>query len=274
MSDTRTLYVFAELSLAAYAHAQPNVDPRPALADAGMSQHQASRFADAWTVVDTYQHVNDPYPIYDPNTGEFLGNFSGTNGLSATIFRNIQTGEVVLSVRGTNDVNDILADIEVAALGEPPRQGQYQSLRQRMLQWIRDEKLPTQFAVTGHSLGGFLATGLALEFPQYVTHAYAYNAPGLGGLTNRPVIDTMLAHAYDKDRATVAKALRAVAGLPRVEIEDARTVAVALDWVDRGLDFADALHVASRGEARGFLTFDRTLVRRANRIDGADVRPA
>ncbi|MFO1283029.1 MAG: calcium-binding protein [Burkholderiales bacterium] len=156
-----------------------------------MSQHQASRFADAWTVVDTYQHVNDPYPIYDPNTGEFLGNFSGTNGLSATIFRNIQTGEVVLSVRGTNDVNDILADIEVAALGEPPRQGQYQSLRQRMLQWIRDEKLPTQFAVTGHSLGGFLATGLALEFPQYVTHAYAYNAPGLGGLTNRPVIDTI-----------------------------------------------------------------------------------
>lgn len=112
--------------------------------------------------------------------------------------------------------------------------------------------------------------------PRQSARSRAIFATGSVRIAKTVMLETawVLAHAYDKDRATVAKALRAVAGLPRVEIEDARTVALALDWVDRGLDFADALHVASRGEARGFLTFDRTLVRRANRIDGADVRPA
>jgi pimeloyl-ACP methyl ester carboxylesterase len=156
-----------------------------------MANGQSEFFAANWEVVDTYQHVNDPYPFYDPNTGVYLGNQTGSNGLSATIFMNRNTREVVLAVRGTHDVNDIIADIDVAVLGLPTRQGQYQSLRQRVLEWIAEGTLPAQFAVTGHSLGGFLATGLALEYPQHVTHAYAYNAPGIGGLTGRNVLDTI-----------------------------------------------------------------------------------
>ena len=61
--------------------------------------------------------------------------------------------------------------------------------------------------------------------------------------------------------------LRGVAGLPNVELEDAGAVADALAALERGLDFADALHLASSGGATRFVTFDRRLVRRAR--DGA-----
>jgi predicted nucleic acid-binding protein len=39
--------------------------------------------------------------------------------------------------------------------------------------------------------------------------------------------------------------------------------------LERGLDFADALHLASSGGATRFVTFDRRLVRRAR--DGAKI---
>ncbi len=61
--------------------------------------------------------------------------------------------------------------------------------------------------------------------------------------------------------------LRGVAGLPNVELEDTGAVADALAALERGLDFADALHLASSGGATRFVTFDRRLVRRAR--DGA-----
>ncbi|MFO1283030.1 MAG: hypothetical protein U1F51_11310 [Burkholderiales bacterium] len=99
MALASQLYQFGQLALAAYARLNIGTPPPGPLLEQEFAQPTASEFAQNWRVVDTYQHVNDPYPIYDPNTGEFLGNFSGTNGLSATIFRNIQTGEVVLSVR-------------------------------------------------------------------------------------------------------------------------------------------------------------------------------
>ncbi len=43
-------------------------------------------------------------------------------------------------------------------------------------------------------------------------------------------------------------------------------VLVAVDAFDKGLDFADALHVASCGKARRFGTFDDKLVKRAKKL--------
>ncbi|HSC96848.1 MAG TPA: calcium-binding protein [Burkholderiales bacterium] len=51
-----------------------------------------------------------------------------------------------------------------------------------MRQWLDDGTLPQSFSVTGHSLGAFLATGLAAEFPENVAHAFLFNSPGLGGI--------------------------------------------------------------------------------------------
>ncbi len=73
----------------------------------------------------------------------------------------------------------------------------------------------------------------------------------------------MLGYAYGLDDKAIARVLRDVAGLPNVELEDARAVADALAALEQGLDFADALHLASSGGATRFITFDRKLIRRA-----------
>ena len=66
--------------------------------------------------------------------------------------------------------------------------------------------------------------------------------------------------------------LRALAGLPNVHLEDATAVAQAMEWHAQGLDFADALHVASRGASGSFASFDDCLVRQARRVGARGVR--
>ena len=63
--------------------------------------------------------------------------------------------------------------------------------------------------------------------------------------------------------AELGAALRALAGLSNVHFEDEVAVARAFELWSKGLDFADALHLVSRGEAEEFATFDEKLVKRA-----------
>ncbi|MFT4243211.1 MAG: type II toxin-antitoxin system VapC family toxin [Acidovorax sp.] len=76
----------------------------------------------------------------------------------------------------------------------------------------------------------------------------------------------VLRSAFGFERAEVAQALRALAALPRVRCEDLAAVTAALDAMAEGMDFADALHVASSlGADEGFASFDVRLVRRARK---------
>ena len=43
------------------------------------------------------------------------------------------------------------------------------------------------------------------------------------------------------------------------------TITTALRLLEQGLDFADALHIASSAQAERFVTFDAKLVKRARR---------
>jgi len=55
-------------------------------------------------------------------------------------------------------------------------------------------------------------------------------------------------------------------------VEDRSAVLRALTLYDRGLDFADALHLASSGEADRFATLDQPLVRKTRGLkDGTMV---
>jgi predicted nucleic acid-binding protein len=58
-----------------------------------------------------------------------------------------------------------------------------------------------------------------------------------------------------------------VLGLPRVVVEDPPAVRRATLWYARGLDFADAMHVASSRAAKRFATFDKALIERARALD-------
>ena len=75
----------------------------------------------------------------------------------------------------------------------------------------------------------------------------------------------VLRSVYGLDRETVARSLRAFLGVPTVTAEAAGRVGQALQWYEKGLDFADALHLASATEAGAerLATFDSMFRRRA-----------
>jgi predicted nucleic-acid-binding protein len=54
-------------------------------------------------------------------------------------------------------------------------------------------------------------------------------------------------------------------------VEDAPVVAQALDWYAAGMDFADALHLASSQTADQFVTFDRKLAAKAAKLTSTRV---
>jgi predicted nucleic-acid-binding protein len=79
-------------------------------------------------------------------------------------------------------------------------------------------------------------------------------------------------YRFGSDR--IADAFVALIALPDLVCEDAAAVADAIQWMRDGLDFADALHLASARPAGRFATFDDKLAKRAAKIaDIAVVRP-
>ncbi len=84
----------------------------------------------------------------------------------------------------------------------------------------------------------------------------------------------VLRSLYGFSPETVARALRRLAGLRTVFLEDELAVAKALDWSSQGLDFADALHLASAGNAKRFATFDRKLAKQAKRLTALEILSA
>ena len=69
---------------------------------------------------------------------------------------------------------------------------------------------------------------------------------------------------YEFASADVIRVLRALAGMPHVHLEGRDEVLTALEACEsHKLDFADALHVTRSGRCRGFLTFDKALIKRA-----------
>lgn len=61
----------------------------------------------------------------------------------------------------------------------------------------------------------------------------------------------------------VGEALAALIALPAVRCEDETAVVEALRCRENGMDFADALHLASAGTAERFVTFDADFAGRA-----------
>ena len=76
----------------------------------------------------------------------------------------------------------------------------------------------------------------------------------------------VLRAAYGFDADAIRKAFQGLMGLPTVHVESSERVAMALGWYAAGLDFADALHLASSSGADQFATFDEKLLRRAKTI--------
>ena len=71
---------------------------------------------------------------------------------------------------------------------------------------------------------------------------------------------------YNLSRETVHERLLHVLGLSSIETEDATNVAQALAWYAKGMDFADALHLACSSELSGLATFDKKFASSAKKL--------
>ena len=68
---------------------------------------------------------------------------------------------------------------------------------------------------------------------------------------------------YEMPTKDISRVLRALASLAHVTLEDRDAVLVSVDGLEKGLDFADALHLARSSRACGFATFNQRPARRA-----------
>ncbi len=94
------------------------------------------------------------------------------------------------------------------------------------------------------------------------------------GLTVILEVEWVLRSAYGFAVGDVTRALRAFAGLPNVTMAEADLVAAALDLADRGMDFADALHLGQTRACERFVTFDRKFVKAARAAGHDEVQEA
>ena len=81
----------------------------------------------------------------------------------------------------------------------------------------------------------------------------------------------VLRHAYGIDKGAITKGFQKMMGLPNVSVEDQQTVFQAISWYGSGLDFADALHLASSMKTDGFVTFDKAFIKKARKLISIDI---
>ena len=79
-------------------------------------------------------------------------------------------------------------------------------------------------------------------------------------------LEWVLRGFYELPTREISRVLKALAGIEHVTLEDRDAVLAAIEALDNGLDFADALHLACSSRAAAFATFDRRLARRANAL--------
>jgi predicted nucleic-acid-binding protein len=81
----------------------------------------------------------------------------------------------------------------------------------------------------------------------------------------------VLRSLYGFEESAIRDALTKLLGLENVHAEDEPGVAAALALAAHGIEFADALHLASRPPGAAFVSFDRSFVRRAGRAGAGGV---
>jgi predicted nucleic-acid-binding protein len=81
----------------------------------------------------------------------------------------------------------------------------------------------------------------------------------------------VLRKLYRFDETAIRIAFTNLMGLGNVRVEDETSVAAALELSADGVDLADAMHVTSRPAGSKFVSFDRLLIKRAQRAGVAEI---
>jgi len=76
----------------------------------------------------------------------------------------------------------------------------------------------------------------------------------------------VLKNVYKQGIPEISRLLQGVLDSQTLTVERADDVQTALNWYVAGLDFADAMHLATADKCRLLATFDRSFVRNANAL--------
>ncbi|MFO1347507.1 MAG: hypothetical protein U1F12_02845 [Pseudomonadales bacterium] len=163
MSNESEYYQKSLLAEAAYAELNDGLtsDQTAKLKESGLSDDQIAEFLQTWTNVNSYHSL--------------------LMGLRVNVFSNPETHEVCIAIAGTNSPLDIIIPDSEIALGL--KNSQYPGLSDFYESLIQDGVITGSDHITaaGHSLGGFLAQLLTLEYAD-ISETYTYNSPGFGGI--------------------------------------------------------------------------------------------
>ncbi len=81
----------------------------------------------------------------------------------------------------------------------------------------------------------------------------------------------VLHHAYAIKKADIIAGFQKLLGLSNIFPENSETVTQAISWYGQGLDFADALHLASSRGSDKIATFDAAFVRKAQKVSSLHI---
>lgn len=76
----------------------------------------------------------------------------------------------------------------------------------------------------------------------------------------------VLRGVFKFDSTECADALEKLAGLPGLTVEAPEALAQALEWLRAGMDFADAMHLATCDGCTAMLSFDSDFAKNAKRL--------
>ncbi|MDP1615090.1 MAG: hypothetical protein Q8L68_04765, partial [Methylococcales bacterium] len=166
MNNINEYFIQSELAQAAYGTFSIGLIDVEDLTsgDVELPLSQAAGFVRNWKIAAQYT---------DPITG-----------VSATVFEAKEGGAKYLAIRGTEfSGNDLLTDGILASAIPPFLNPQFIALNLQIDAWLSDPNVLQNhsFTVSGHSLGGYLASAVKQVYSQ-VSDVYLYNAPGVSGL--------------------------------------------------------------------------------------------
>lgn len=104
-----------------------------------------------------------------------------------------------------------------------------------------------------------IVRGAAGDEPEQVRAAAQVMSEGLLWLPKTVLLEAewVLRFSYRFDREKIVVIFQNLLGLENVVCEDRDAVGSAISWFSAGMDFADALHLASSRRTDEFVTFDR-----------------
>jgi predicted nucleic-acid-binding protein len=76
----------------------------------------------------------------------------------------------------------------------------------------------------------------------------------------------VLRYAYHFNQPEITNAFKSLFGLANVSLQEPFVIDTAIKWHSKGMDFADAIHLAKSQDSEAFITFDKKLIKSASKI--------